>query len=413
LPIALPAAAPCHEVILAVGGHLKNTVALYVHPQLWVSQHLGDLDQVNTRDRFQATIQTLCRLYQIQPTIIACDAHPDYYSTQFAHTLAPPPHSLTPSSESANSPTPRLMAVQHHYAHVLSGLADNQWQSPVLGVAWDGTGYGLDGTIWGGEFLWLPAQDIPEPGFIRAAHLRTFPLPGGDRGVKEPRRAALGLLYACLGEAALDRVDLAPVQSFLPAELTILKTMLQRGLNTPRTSSMGRLFDAIAALIGLCQSISFEGQAAMLLESAIADQITDATYPYAIEYPANQALQFNYVPLVQAILNDLRDQVAPAIIAATFHNTLVAGLVAIACQLRCQYSDMHRIVLTGGCFQNRYLLERASHHLQQQDFLVGCHHHLPSNDGGIAAGQIIAVLRSLKHQSTVTPDQPRSQFPCV
>jgi hydrogenase maturation protein HypF len=384
------------ETILAVGGHLKNTVALYINRQLFVSQYIGDLDCVPTGDRFRSTIKELCSLYNTTPSfaerpscgIVVCDDHPDYYSTQFAQTLT-----------TKNAPPPRLISVQHHYAHVLSCLADNQWQPPVLGIAWDGTGYGLDGTIWGGEFLWLPA----EAGFIRAAHLRTFPLPGGEKAVKEPRRCALGLLYECLGEAAFDsarrtlreRLDLAPVQSFLPAELSILKTMLQRGLNTPRTSSMGRLFDAIASLLGLCQNITFEGQAAMQLEFAIGGHVTDATYPYLVH---GEPLQFDYAPMVMAILEDLHDRVSPAIISATFHNTLVAGLVDIACRLRHQYPEMVKVVLTGGCFQNRYLLERSIRQLQQHDFLVGCHHQLPSNDGGISVGQIVAALRLLKSE---------------
>jgi hydrogenase maturation protein HypF len=385
------------ETILAVGGHLKNTVALYIDRQLFVSQHIGDLDCVPTCDRFRSTIQELCSLYNTTPSfaerpscgIVVCDDHPDYYSAQFVQTLA-----------TTDAPPPRLISVQHHYAHVLSCLADNQWQPPVLGVVWDGTGYGLDSTIWGGEFLWLPA----ESGFIRAAHLRTFPLPGGEQAVKEPRRCALGLLYECLGEAAFDsarwtlreRLDLAPVQSFLPTELSILKTMLQRGLNTPRTSSMGRLFDAIASLLGLCQRSTFEGQAAMQLEFAIAGHVTDATYPYLVH---GEPLQFDYAPTIEAILQDLQDRVSPAIISATFHNTLVAGLVDIACRLRHQYPEMVKVVLTGGCFQNRYLLERSIKQLQQHDFLVGYHHQLPSNDGGIALGQVIAAFRLLEHES--------------
>jgi hydrogenase maturation protein HypF len=403
LPIALPTefSAASQEVILAVGGHLKSTVALYAHQQLWVSQHLGDLDPVATRDRFQATIQHLCRLYRTTPTVIACDAHPDYYSTQFAHTLATPPdHSKPFFPAPAAAPSPQLIAVQHHYAHVLSGLIDNQWQPPVLGIAWDGTGYGLDGTIWGGEFLWLPAESWPDVGFIRAAHLRTFPLLGGAQSVKEPRRCALGLLYECLGESAFDPLNLALLPSFLPAELAIFKTMLQQGLNTPRTSSMGRLFDAIAALLGFCPQASFEGQAAMQLEAAIAGHTTDVTYPFQIEQQPDLTLQFNYAPMVQAILHDRQQQISPGMISAIFHNTLVSGLVEIASRLRSQYPEIEKIVLTGGCFQNRYLLERAIDHLEKQGFLVGCHHQIPSNDGGISAGQIIAALRWLKHPST-------------
>lgn len=404
-PITIPlqGETPSQEVILAVGSHLKNTVALYVRQQLFVSQHLGNLDQVPSRDRFQEALQHLCSLYQATPTIIACDAHPDYYPSQWARALTTgrSPLSVLPKPE--ESSLPRLITVQHHYAHVLSGLADNQWQPPVLGIAWDGTGYGLDGTIWGGEFLWLPAEELPEPGFIRVAHLRSFSLPGGEQAVKEPRRCALGLLYDCLGDSLFERLDLAPLQSFLPQELPVLKILLQRGLNTPRTSSIGRLFDAIAALLGLCQRASFEGQAAMKLEFAIADLNTDATYPYAIERQPNQPLQLDYVAMVRAILQDLQDKIPVAVISATFHNTLVAGLVEIACQLRNAYPELEKIVLTGGCFQNRYLLERSLRHLQKHDFLVGYHHQLPSNDGGISVGQIMAVLRYLKYSASSHP----------
>jgi len=389
-----------HEIILAVGGHLKNTVALYVHRQLLVSQHVGDLDQVPTRDRFQEAIQHLCSLYQVTPMIIACDVHPDYYSTQFAKALTTGRSLLSVLPKPKESPLPRLISVQHHYAHVLSCLADNQWQPPVLGIAWDGTGYGLDGTIWGGEFLWLPTEELPESGFIRAAHLRSFPLPGGEQAVKEPRRCALGLLYECLDESTLEQLDLTFLRSFLPHELAILKTLLQRGLNTPRTSSIGRLFDAIAALLGLCQRASFEGQAAMQLEFAIADLKTDATYPYSIMQKPNQPLQFDYAAMVSAILQDLQDQIPMAVISATFHNTLVAGLVKISCQLRNHYPELKQIVLTGGCFQNRYLLKRSLHQLQKHDFIAGHHQQLPSNDGGISVGQIMAVLRYLKYSAT-------------
>lgn len=404
-PIAIPMnwETSSHEVILAVGGHLKNTVALYVHRQLLVSQHLGDLDQVPNRDRFQEAIQHLCSLYQVTPTIIACDVHPDYYSTQFAEVLTTQRSPLKVLPKPEEFPLPRLISVQHHYAHVLSCLADNQWQPPVLGIAWDGTGYGLDGTIWGGEFLWLPADVLPELGFIRAAHLRSFPLPGGEQAVKEPRRCALGLLYECFGESTFDRLDLAPFRSFLPHELAILKTLLQRGLNTPRTSSMGRLFDAIAALLGLCQRASFEGQAAMELEFAIADLNTDAIYPYSIEHQPNQPLQFDYAAMVSAILQDLQEQIPLAVISATFHNTLVAGLVEIACQLRNSYPEIEKIVLTGGCFQNRYLLKRSLYQLQKHDFVVGYHQQLPSNDGSISVGQVMAVLRYLKYSGTPHP----------
>jgi hydrogenase maturation protein HypF len=271
-----------------------------------------------------------------------------------------------------------------------------------LGIAWDGTGFGLDGTIWGGEFLWLPLEPLPDLGFVRVAHLRSFLLPGGERAVREPRRAALGLLYECLGEAAFDRLDLLPLKSFEAKELAILKKALQKKINSPRTSSMGRLFDAIASLLGLCQTASFEGQAAMQLEYAIGNSITDATYPYGVQKDGDRPLQLDFAPAIAALLQELKDRTPSNLIAATFHNTMVAGLIEIACQLRNQYPAMERAVLSGGCFQNRYLSERSLRLLEREGFVVGCHRQLPCNDGGLSAGQIVAALRhlaSISHRS--------------
>ena len=375
------------SIILAVGAHLKNTVALYLNHQILMSQHLGDLDNLSTIDRFQEAIHHLLNIYEVQPTAmpkavplhIACDAHPDYYSTQFANVL----------SQEATHPSTAVIPVQHHYAHVLSCMVDNQLEPPVLGIAWDGTGYGLDGTIWGGEFLNIPAN-----GFERTAHLRSFPLPGGEQAVKEPRRCALGLLYECFGNRAFEMVELAPLQAFSPQELKVLQTMLQRGLNTPKTSSAGRLFDAIAALLGLCQQASFEGQAAMQLEFVTNGFKTHEAYPYELLCLSHSPLILDYSLMLNAILDDIHEQISQEIIAAKFHNTLIEGMVAIANRV-----GVEQIVLTGGCFQNRYLLERAIARLKTEGFSIYWHHQIPTNDGGIAAGQIMAALRALQNQS--------------
>jgi hydrogenase maturation protein HypF len=268
-------------------------------------------------------------------------------------------------------------------------MVDNQLEPPVLGIAWDGTGYGLDGTIWGGEFLNIPAN-----GFERTAHLRSFPLPGGEQAVKEPRRCALGLLYECFGNRAFEMLELAPLQAFSEQELKVLQTMLQRGLNTPKTSSAGRLFDAIAALLGLCQQASFEGQAAMQLEFAINGFKANETYPYELLCPPHSPMILDYSPMLNAILDDIYEQISQEIVAAKFHNTLIEGMVAIAKRV-----GVEQIVLTGGCFQNRYLLERAIARLKTEGFSIYWHHQIPTNDGGIAAGQIMAALRALQSQS--------------
>ncbi|MBL1177420.1 carbamoyltransferase HypF [Pantanalinema sp. GBBB05] len=367
--------------ILAVGGQLKNTVALGLNQQIFLSQHLGDLDHPATIARFQEAIAHLLGLYETQPTAIACDAHPDYYSHQFAASL----------SQATNA---TLIPIQHHYAHVLSCLADNQIDAPVLGVAWDGTGYGLDGTIWGGEWLYVPTNSTVAPGFERIAHLRPFPLPGGDQAVKEPRRAALGLLYECLGSAIFDQLDLPPFAAFTPSELKVLQSMLGQRLNTPMTSSMGRLFDAIAAIIHLCHQASFEGQAAMQLEFAAQPIITDRLYPYTWLAQPNSTLILDWQPLVLAIIQDWFDRESVSLIAATFHNTVIDALVTLA-----QHMQIDHIALTGGCFQNSNLLKRSIDRLNRAGFSPIWHHHIPTNDGGIAAGQALGALRQLHYKT--------------
>jgi hydrogenase maturation protein HypF len=353
---------PC---LLALGGHLKNTVALSIQGQILISQHLGDLDDAQTADRFHTMIAQLLDLYAAKPVAIVHDAHPDYASTQSAQAL----------SQQLSIPT---IPIQHHYAHVLSGLVDNGLEPPVLGIAWDGTGYGSDGTLWGGEWLAIPN----EQGFERVAHLRSFPLPGGDRAAREPRRAALGLLYEAFGDAAFV-LDFPVLEAFQSQELKVLQRMLQNRVNTPRTSSVGRLFDAIAALIGLCQRTTFEGEAAMQLESVLDDTCT-TVYPYALSQDATGTWILDWQPMLSELLADRGGAIGA--IAAKFHNTLVEMVVDIAHRV-----ELAQIILTGGCFQNRYLLERAIRQLRAEGFLPHWHHQLPPNDGGLAVGQILGA----------------------
>ncbi|HXP60797.1 MAG TPA: carbamoyltransferase HypF, partial [Dongiaceae bacterium] len=263
------------RAVLGVGAHLKNTVALSAGSQVFISQHIGDLETEAAYEAFRQVIGDLERLYESEPGALAADAHPDYLSTKYA---------LERVSRAGPAAGLRLVRVQHHVAHVLSCMAENELSPPVLGVSWDGTGYGLDGTVWGGEFF-----VITETAWERVAHLRCFPLPGGERAVREPRRAALGLLFEMLGEAALDQKELAPVRAFSRAELAGIRTMLARRLNSPLTSSAGRLFDAVASLTGLRQQTRFEGQAAMELEFALDGIQTDESYPFSIEAPRPSA----------------------------------------------------------------------------------------------------------------------------
>jgi len=334
--------------ILALGGHLKNAIALSINSSIILSQHIGDLETKKAFEHFQRIVQGLCAAYEFQPEVITCDAHPDYLSSQYTQHL----------SQSLQIP---LIPVQHHYAHVLAGMIDNQIFAPVLGIAWDGTGYGLDGTIWGGEFLKIT-----------------------DKAAKEPRRVALGILWKIFGDRLWD-LEVYPLQSFTNFELNIYKTLLAKQGNLIQTSSMGRLFDAVAALLGICQVASFEGQAAIALE-----QISDATTNDFYGMDVKNDGEIDWTNLIQSILEDIQNQTAITIIAAKFHNSLVAVMVAIARQF-----GIKQIVLTGGCFQNRYLTERAIERLTQAGFQVYCHQNIPPNDGGIAAGQIMAALREI------------------
>ena len=360
--------------ILALGGHLKNTIAFSISNSIAnsivISQHIGDLETLKSFEHFQRIINQLSEAYEFHPEAIACDAHPDYLSSQYAQQL----------SQSLQIP---LIPVQHHYAHVLAGMADNQLKPPVLGIAWDGTGYGTDGTMWGGEFL-----KVTDSGFERVAHLRKFKLLGGDKAAKEPRRVALGLLWEMLGDRLWNR-DLAPLQAFTVAELAIFKTLLTKQSDIPQTSSMGRLFDAIASLLGICQIASFEGQAAIALENLCYAANTAESYKLNIKFDVKNQGEIDWSPLIQAILEDRKTEIALETIAAKFHNTLVEAIAIVAKQI-----GIEQILLTGGCFQNQYLTERAMYKLQQAGFKPYCHHQIPPNDGGIAAGQIMAALTS-------------------
>jgi hydrogenase maturation protein HypF len=250
-------------------------------------------------------------------------------------------------------------------------------------VAWDGTGYGTDGTIWGGEFFLVTDEKVE-----RVAHLRPFRLPGGDKAVKEPRRAALGLLYELYGEAVFEMDHLAPLREMPPVEMITLKGMLQRRFNSPLTSSVGRLFDVVAALAGVRQQMRFEGQAAMELEFAIGGLATDARYdlPLVTRHPS---LVLDWSRMVPAILADVRGRVSVAEISAKFHNALAGAVVEIARKF-----GQPRVALSGGCFQNRYLAERTVTRLRAEKFQPYWHQRVPPNDGGIALGQVAAARRS-------------------
>lgn len=348
-----------HEPILALGAHLKSTIAFSVSGQFMVSHHLGDLETPQALAGFHDVVAGLPGLYGFTPTIIAHDLHPDYASTQYAETL------------------PGLrVAVQHHAAHVFACLADNELEGEVLGVSWDGTGLGTDGTIWGGEFL-----RVRDGEFRRVAHLRTFLLAGGDAAAREPRRCALGLLYEMAGDAALSEADLGLRLGFEPAESTVLRGMFRNGAGVARASSAGRLFDGVASLLGLRSRATFEGQAAMDLEFAAMESDEEGAYDFDL-----QGTTVDWTPMVGAIETDRRSGAPVAVIAKRFHNSLTEMIVAVA-----KREGLPRVCLTGGCFQNLILAERTIGRLTESGFSPYWHQRVPPNDGGIALGQLVAA----------------------
>jgi hydrogenase maturation protein HypF len=373
----------CNEPIpetLAVGAHLKNTIALTVNENVFVSQHIGDLENKEASDAFLEVIGSFRSLYQVNPTRVVADLHPEYASTKFALECGLP-----------------VISVQHHYAHVAACMAENELEGTVLGVSWDGTGYGTDETVWGGEFLLTSAA-----GFYRAASFRKFRLPGSTSAVKEPRRAALGVLYEIFGRRVFEK-NFIPTRSFTRREASLIGQMLEKGIHSPWTSSAGRIFDAVASLSGLRQVMSFEGQAAMELEFAIGSEETKDFYPFAIRESswkdhetAQPPRTIDWEPLILAILEDVKNEIPLASISIKFHNTLVAAIVDIAKRVSEQ-----RVILTGGCFQNKYLLEHAVQRLKEEGFRPYWHQRIPPNDGGIALGQIVAASR-LKHMNEIS-----------
>ncbi len=376
LPVPVRAELP---VILGVGAHMKTAVALSVGRQIFLSQHVGDLETPEALDAFARVIADFEKLWGASPAAVAHDLHPGYASTAFATRFA------------AERGIPAI-AVQHHHAHLAACLAENEAEGPALGVCWDGTGLGTDGTIWGGEFLLGDAR-----GFERVAHLRPFRLPGGDAAVKEPRRTVLAILLEVLGESALEREDLECVRSFSRGEREILAKMEKAGLNAPVTTSAGRLFDAVASLLGIAQKTSFEGQAAMALEAAAIAAAGEAerahplfSLPLTVSPDGSAVLDWE--PLVSYLLRRSSLGVSPSLLAAHFHAALADGILAAA-----RHAGADRVALTGGCFQNKLLTELAVARLKAGGFEVLLHGAVPPNDGGIGVGQVLVAAAGLKH----------------
>jgi len=353
-----------NKSVVAAGAHLKNTIAISDNKNVFISQHIGDLETEESLNTYKSVISDFKEIYDKSELFAVCDLHPDYLSSKYF-----------------KEKFKNVIQVQHHAAHIASCRAENQLAGEALGVSWDGTGFGEDGSIWGGEFFMSDDANIKH-----VAQFHNFSLPGGDKAVKEPRRSALGLLFEIFGEK-LFTSDSLVINQFSDDEINVLKQMLIKDVNSPKTSSVGRLFDAVAALVGLRSTINYEGQAAMMLEY-IVNQKEDGIYNFDII--DEKSIIINWFPMVKEILSDLSNKVNVEIISAKFHNTLVRIILRIAEKFR-----IKKIVLSGGCFQNAVLLEKTIK-LEKQGYKIYRHQRIPPNDGGISLGQVVIANQLLK-----------------
>ena len=369
--------------MLGCGAAMKNTFCLTKDSYAFLSQHIGDLENWETMEHFIGTISLYKRLFHIKPDLIACDLHPDYLSTKYAQELG------RTFANGQGSVGIKLIPVQHHHAHIASCMADNGLEAPVIGVVFDGTGLGSDGHIWGGEFLVADYQS-----FNRMGHLEYLPLPGGDAAIERPYRTAIAYILSLLGENALS--GLAFAKQVDEVEISIIKRQIETRLNSPLSSSMGRLFDAVSALIGIRDRIDYEGQAAVELEMAAypcdgqkhnEEATSEQNYPYHIIEDKRVRL-IKLDDLLSAIIGDLSHGIPQSRISIKFHNT-VAQMTNEMCQIITNETGIKEVALSGGVFQNRLLLRKAINLLENNGFQVFTHRQAPCNDGGIALGQAV------------------------
>jgi hydrogenase maturation protein HypF len=361
--------------ILACGAQQKNTLCLTKAGFALPSQHIGDLENYETLTFFEQTCDRMRRLFHITPQAIAHDLHPGYLSTQWALRHADLPH----------------IPVQHHHAHIAACMAEHNLHNRVIGVAWDGTGLGTDNTIWGGEFLLATLT-----AFERPAHFRPTLLPGGDTAVRQPWRIARSYLL----DAFDGHPPALPSLAQLPAErIRVVDAMLRQRLNTVPTTSAGRLFDAVAAIIGLHNTVSYEGQAAIALEAIATEADLANATPYEFRLATGCTLQLDFRPTIRGLVEDVLHLTPQPLIAARFHATLIAAITH-ACRHIRQAAGVNQVCLSGGCFQNFILLRGSRNALQSAGFEVFFPHLLPANDGGIAVGQAAVACATLNAQNT-------------
>jgi hydrogenase maturation protein HypF len=362
--------------LLATGGELKNTFCLVHERYAFISHHIGDMENFETYQSFQDSVAQYESLFRVKPEAIAYDLHPNYLASRYAIDRA----------EREGLPS---YGIQHHHAHIASCMAEHSLPSnqPVIGIAFDGTGYGEDGAIWGGEFLLANYRD-----FKRVSHLKYIPLPGGDTAIRKPARIALAYLWA----SKLDwDSELQPVSATCAEELSILKSQLNLKINTPPTSSIGRFFDAVASICGVRQKVNYEAQAAIEFE-ALADPDEIGEYDFILEPDGNQkgeTTQIDPSPLIEEVIDNINNDVAISRISARFHNSLARMVYTMCNQIR-NNSGVNQVVLSGGVWQNLTLLHRTYNLLLTGNFNVYIHQQVPTNDGGLALGQaVIAIHR--------------------
>jgi hydrogenase maturation protein HypF len=357
------------EMILACGGELKNTFCLTRGQYAFMSHHIGDLENLETLTSFEEGIEHFKKLFYIEPKAVSYDLHPDYLSTQYALSVPDIPR----------------IGVQHHHAHIVSVMAENRMEGDVIGVALDGTGFGLDGAIWGGEFIKANLRD-----FNRLAHLKNVPMPGSTKAIKEPWRMAMVYLSEAFGDEAVKlKIDL--IKRMDSQKWEILKRATEKKINSPLTSSMGRLFDAISSLLSIRDEVHYEGQAAIELEM-IADQEVKQEYPFHIRQDETPMV-IDPTEMIKGIVRDLIDGIHSSRISGKFHRA-VARLIIETCEAIRPKEELNRVVLSGGVFQNIFLLSLVTEGLRRSGFDVYTHHLVPTNDGGISLGQ--AVIAHMK-----------------
>jgi len=372
-PISVPV--EFTHTILACGAELKNTFALAHEAEVIMSHHIGDLENLETLTAFTTGVEHFKKLFDIEPQLIAYDLHPDYLSTKYAYEL----YNKAPQAY-------RLVPVQHHHAHIASCMADNMLDNhKVIGVAFDGTGLGTDGTLWGGEFLLADYG-----GFKRVAHFRYVPLVGGEQAIKQPWRIAMAYLYQIYGDDML-ALEIDFVQRMERSKYKVLKNMIDKGINSPLSSSVGRLFDAVASLIGVRDTINYEGQAAIELEmiASEADNIRVMSYEYGVD-DRTDVWVIDSSPIITGVVTDLQRKVPVDVIAGKFHSTVAKIILHVCEKIRTRYG-VNEVALSGGVFQNMLLLGQVFKLLTDAGFRVYIHSRVPTNDGGIALGQVMVA----------------------